>query len=63
MDPAFARRAKRPAAAGRGKIGLRNDQLERMRDGGVTRRIEGWAASGVRRGIEYRYPLLDRRIV
>ena len=63
MDPTFARRVKRPAAAGRGKIGLRNDQLERIRDGRVTGRIEGWAASGARRGIEYRYPLLDRRVV
>ena len=25
--------------------------------------MEGWAASGARRGIEYRYPLLDRRLL
>ncbi len=63
MDPVFARRAKRPAAWGRMGIGVRNRQLENFGEGGPTRRIEGWAASGARRGIEYRYPLLDRRIV
>ena len=26
----------------------------------MAERIKGWAASGARRGIEYRYPLLDR---
>ena len=26
-------------------------------------RIDGWAASGARHGIEYRYPLLDRRLL
>ena len=34
-----------------------------LRNGGLGERIEGWAAGGARRGIEYRYPLLDRRLL
>ena len=33
------------------------------RSGHLGERMEGWAASGARRGIEYRYPLLDRRLL
>ena len=29
----------------------------------MAEHIKGWAASGARRGIEYRYPLLDRRLL
>ena len=62
VAPALVRRA-RSAGRDRGGGGIRRSQLATLRDGGVVRRIEGWAASGARRGIEYRYPLLDRRIV
>ena len=31
--------------------------------GRITQRIEDWAASGAQHGIEYRYPLLDRRLM
>nr|WP_137677819.1 asparagine synthase-related protein [Parerythrobacter lutipelagi] len=31
--------------------------------GSVTARIEDWAISGRRHGIDYRYPLLDRRVM
>ncbi|TXC73277.1 hypothetical protein FSZ31_00475 [Sphingorhabdus soli] len=37
-----------------------HDQLE---VNATTQRIEDWALSGRRHGIEYRYPLLDRRIL
>ena len=62
IDPAFARRAKPPAAWGR-EIGVRRSQLGLLQAGHLADRIEGWAASGARRGIEYRYPLLDRRLL
>ena len=63
IDPAFARRAKpRAASAGR-EIGVRRTQLGLLQAGHLAERIEGWAASGARRGIEYRYPLLDRRLL
>lgn len=29
----------------------------------IQERCESWAVSGYRKGIEYRYPLLDRRII
>ena len=63
IDPAFARRAKplpkrilRPSS-------VRHAQVRLLRSGHLSERMEGWAASGARRGIEYRYPLLDRRLL
>ena len=47
----------------RRSVGLRRTQLWLLQSGALSERIEGWAASGARRGIEYRYPLLDRRLV
>lgn len=41
---------------------VRKSQIQQMDDGLVTRRLEAWAANGRPLGIEYRYPLLDRRI-
>ena len=62
IDPTIARRAKPPAAWGR-EIGVRRTQLGLLQAGHLADRIECWAASGARRGIEYRYPLLDRRLL
>ena len=42
---------------------MRRTQLRMLQDGVLSLRMEGWAASGARRGIEYRYPLLDRRLL
>ena len=63
IDPAFARRAKLPAASAWRAIGVRRTALGLLEAGHLVDRIEGWAASGARRGIEYRYPLLDRRLL
>ena len=63
IDPTFARRVKPLATADARTIGVRRAQLRRLRHGHLAQRIEGWAASGARRGIEYRYPLLDRRLL
>ena len=38
-------------------------QLHLLQLGHLGTRIDGWTASGARRGIEYRYPLLDRRVL
>ena len=38
-------------------------QLHLLQHGHLSRRMEGWAARGARHGIEYRYPLLDRRVL
>ena len=63
IDPAFARRVKPSAPAPARAIGVRRTQLRLLQTGHLGLRMEGWAASGARRGIEYRYPLLDRRLV
>ena len=60
--PAFARRTKPLAVSSRRPIGVRSVQLAALRMG-LAQRMEGWAASGALRGLEYRYPLLDRRLV
>ena len=63
IDPTFARRVKPLAAPAKRTISVRREQLWRLRQGHLAERIEGWAASAAGRGIEYRYPLLDRRLL
>ena len=64
VHPGFARRVRPlPAAAGRPHDNVRSQQLHLLQHGHLSRRMEGWAASGARHGIEYRYPLLDRRVL
>ena len=63
IDPAFARRAKPLPEVVFRPVGVRRTQARLLRIGHLGQRIEGWAASGARRGIEYRYPLLDRRLL
>ena len=41
----------------------RRIQLQLLDFGHLSGRCEDWAASGARFGIEYRYPLLDRRVL
>ena len=63
IDPNFARRAKALPVESFRPIGVRHAQLRLLRSGHLCQRIEGWAASGAPHGIEYRYPLLDRRLL
>ena len=42
---------------------MREAQLSGLGGGAIVERIEGWAAGGAQRGIECRYPLLDRRLL
>ncbi len=63
IHPAFARRARLLPAAPGPPAGVRDRQLHLLRRGFLSRRMEGWAARGARHGIEYRYPLLDRRVL
>ncbi len=63
IDPAFARRAKPLPVEVFRSIGVRRTQTRLLRSGLLSQRIEGWAASGARHGLEYRYPLLDRRLL
>jgi len=43
--------------------GVRTNQLALLMNGHLTKRIEGWAQEGAAHGIEYRYPLLDQRVI
>ena len=62
-DPAFKRRLRpRPETLAR-YFGVRQAQLVLLQGDHLSARIEDWAASGARHGIEYRYPLLDRRVL
>ena len=63
VNPEFARRTKPLAASSVRVLGVRSGQLAALRTGQLAQRMEGWAASGAPRGIEYRYPLLDRRLL
>ncbi len=42
---------------------IRHDQLTSMQHNLISSRVDSWAASGGRQGLEYRYPLLDKRLV
>lgn len=43
--------------------GVHAEQIYLLREGLIQQRIESWAATGYDKGIEYSYPLLDKRIV
>lgn len=47
----------------RDSAGVRAAQTKRLEGGHLTRRIESWATHGAKRGLVYRYPLLDKRLV
>ncbi len=63
IHPAFARRVRPLPATPLPRVGVRRLQLHLLQTGHLAARIEGWAAGGARHGIEYRYPLLDRRVL
>ena len=42
---------------------IREDGLRNWRTGHVPARLEAWAQEGLEEKVEYRYPLLDRRLV
>ena len=61
--PALARKHRiRRLNPGR-VLDVRQRQLTLLVQGHLEQRIECWAAAGMRSGIEYRYPLLDRRLI
>ena len=63
IAPTFARRIRSLPRRQFRPVGVRSAQLRLLRAGHLGSRIEGWAASGARRGLEYAYPLLDRRLL
>ena len=63
IHPEFARRVRPLPAAEWPRGGLRDERVHLLQTGVLSDRMEAWAASGARHGIEYRYPLLDRRVL
>lgn len=66
IQPEFARRfkARQRAAAGILVSGSsRKNRYQRIMDGRIQESVEGWGLSGIPFGIEYRYPLLDKRLL
>ena len=63
VHPAYHRRARKLYRPTGRLSSVRHAQLALLRYGHIEQRIEDWAASGARLGIEYRYPLLDRRLL
>ena len=45
------------------RLSSRKRQLQLLSYGHLATRLESWAAGGMRSGMDYRYPLLDKRIV
>ena len=63
INRAFARERPFPPRTRRWPTSARRGQLESLGRRGLGEHLERWAASGVRHGLEYRYPLLDRRVL
>jgi asparagine synthase (glutamine-hydrolysing) len=67
LQPVFATRLSRaapyPPSDLRERPGARNYQIRLLHHGHLTERMESWADNGGQRGLEYRFPLLDRRVV
>ena len=63
IDPGFARRAKPPAPPIPRMIGVRRAQLFFLLNGEIGAALERDRGQAVRWGMEYRYPLLDRRLL
>jgi asparagine synthase (glutamine-hydrolysing) len=68
LEPTFADQLRnadklegtRPA---RERPGVHRNQIDLLNHGHITSRLESWAANGALCGIEYWYPMLDRRLI
>ena len=63
IDPQFAQRVPPMAAVAVRPLSVRRRQLHRLRHGHLSTRMEREVARGACCGLEYRHPLLDRRLV
>ena len=65
IHPAFAQRVRPlpPDPPEKVFMGVRHTQLRFLREGILSPILESYAYGGVRYGIEYRFPLLDRRLL
>lgn len=63
IEPGFLRRARILPIPVIREYGVRQTQHALLRYSSTTARIEDWAISGAVHGIDYRFPLLDRRLL
>ena len=63
IDREFAREMRLPPPDPFPCVGVRRVQLHLLCGGHLGERMDGWDVGGARHGIEYRYPLLDRRVL
>ncbi len=67
LHPDYAARLRAadslPPSRLRERPGVRTNQLALLANGHLTERIEGWATEAPQYQLDYRYPLLDRRVV
>ncbi|MBL8652465.1 MAG: hypothetical protein JNL35_18920 [Sphingopyxis sp.] len=63
IEPGFLRRARLLPVPVVREFGVRRTQHALLRNSSTTGRLEDWALSGAARGIDYRFPLLDRRLL
>ncbi|MEP5570014.1 MAG: asparagine synthase-related protein [Halioglobus sp.] len=53
----------KPKRAVYSRLDSRLHRFQMLTDGMITARLESWAAGGMRCGIDYRFPLLDKRVI
>ena len=63
IDPAFARERRFPSPRRRWPASVRSGQLEALEPVRIGWLMDLWAASNALHGLEYRHPLLDRRML
>ena len=63
IHPAFARERRLPRKSLYWPTSVRNGQLAQLRNKPTVRYLDELTAAGVRHGLEYRHPLLDRRVL
>lgn len=63
IDPDFLRRTRLLPVPRLRELGVRRTQHHLLRYSSTTARLEDWAISGTDHGIDYRFPLLDRRLL
>ena len=63
VRPEFGRRAPMLPRRPPNPVAVRMAQISMLQRGHLAERMDGWATAGAHYGVEYRYPLLDRRVL
>ena len=63
VEPRVGSRLANAERQTRTRPGVRRNQIRLLESGHLAFRIEHWARAGSEAGVEYRYPLLDKRVL